>query len=87
MKATEAKLPDFLKKSPQFVIPIDQRTWSWTEPQCRQWRGDSLHTGQGLHLADHKAFNWPGAATTISRGGFRQVQKNRENYAWECLNV
>ena len=26
MKATEAKLLDFLKKSPQFVIPIYQRT-------------------------------------------------------------
>ena len=25
MKATEAKLLDFLKKSPQFVIPIYQR--------------------------------------------------------------
>ena len=29
MKATEAKLLDFLKKSPQFVIPIYQRTYSW----------------------------------------------------------
>lgn len=27
MKATEAKLLDFLKKSPQFVIPIYQRTY------------------------------------------------------------
>ena len=31
MKATEAKLLEFLKKSPQFVIPIYQRTYSWTE--------------------------------------------------------
>ncbi len=31
MKATEAKLLAFLKKSPQFVIPIYQRTYSWTE--------------------------------------------------------
>jgi len=30
MKATEAKLLDFLRKSPQFVIPIYQRTYSWT---------------------------------------------------------
>ncbi|WP_449288266.1 GmrSD restriction endonuclease domain-containing protein [Marinobacter salarius] len=36
MKATEAKLLDFLKKSPQFVIPIYQRTYSWSEQQCRQ---------------------------------------------------
>jgi uncharacterized protein with ParB-like and HNH nuclease domain len=33
MKATEAKLLDFLKKSPQFVIPIYQRTYSWTHLQ------------------------------------------------------
>ena len=31
MKATEARLLDFLKKSPQFVIPIYQRTYTWTE--------------------------------------------------------
>ena len=30
MKATEAKFLAFLKKSPQFVIPIYQRTYSWT---------------------------------------------------------
>ena len=36
MKATEAKLLDFLKKSPQFVIPIYQRTYSWTDLECRQ---------------------------------------------------
>jgi uncharacterized protein with ParB-like and HNH nuclease domain len=33
MKATEAKLLHFLKKSPQFVIPIYQRTYSWTEKE------------------------------------------------------
>ena len=31
MKATEAKFLDFIKKSPQFVIPTYQRTYSWTE--------------------------------------------------------
>ena len=36
MKATEAKLLAFLKKSPQFVIPIYQRTYSWAEKECRQ---------------------------------------------------
>jgi hypothetical protein len=39
MKATEAKFLDFIKKSPQFVIPTYQRTYSWTERECRQlWR-------------------------------------------------
>ena len=35
MKATEAKMLEFLKKSPQFVISIYQRTYSWTERECR----------------------------------------------------
>ena len=46
MKATEAKLLDFLKKSPQFVIPIYQRTYSWTEKECRQLWDDILRTGK-----------------------------------------
>ncbi len=36
MKATEAKLLEFLKRSPQFVIPIYQRTYSWTARECQQ---------------------------------------------------
>src|ERR671931_419337 len=45
MKATEARLLDFLKKSPQFVIPIYQRTYSWTERECRQLWDDIVRTG------------------------------------------
>jgi hypothetical protein len=36
MKATEAKLIEFLKKAAQFVIPIYQRTYSWGEKEYRQ---------------------------------------------------
>jgi uncharacterized protein with ParB-like and HNH nuclease domain len=36
MKATEAKLLSFLQKSPQYIIPIYQRTYSWTAKECRQ---------------------------------------------------
>ncbi len=53
MKATEAKLLDFLKKSPQFVIPIYQRTYSWTEPECRQLWDDILRTGQNDDISAH----------------------------------
>ena len=35
MKATEAKFLDFLKKSLQFVIPIYQRIYCWSEKECR----------------------------------------------------
>ena len=53
MKATEAKLLDFLKKSPQFVIPIYQRTYSWTEKECRQLWTDILRTGGNDALTAH----------------------------------
>jgi uncharacterized protein with ParB-like and HNH nuclease domain/predicted transport protein len=53
MKATEAKLLDFLKKSPQFVIPIYQRTYSWTEKECRQLWDDIVRTGANSNIAVH----------------------------------
>ncbi|MCB2173747.1 DUF262 domain-containing protein [bacterium] len=53
MKATEAKLLDFLKKSPQFIIPIYQRTYSWAEPQCRQLWSDILRAGLNDSISAH----------------------------------
>ena len=53
MKASEAKLLDFLKKSPQFVIPIYQRTYSWTEQQCRQLWEDIIRAGMSNDISAH----------------------------------
>jgi uncharacterized protein with ParB-like and HNH nuclease domain/predicted transport protein len=53
MKATEAKLLSFLKKSPQFVIPIYQRTYSWTERECRQLWDDIVRTGRNADVSAH----------------------------------
>jgi len=53
MKATEAKLLDLLKKSPQFVIPIYQRAYSWTEKECRQLWDDILRTGSNDRISVH----------------------------------
>ncbi len=53
MKATEAKLLDFLKKSPQFVIPIYQRTYSWTERECRQLWDDIVRSGKSESASVH----------------------------------
>ena len=53
MKATEARLLEFLKKSPQFVIPIYQRTYSWTEKECSQLWDDIVHTGEDDAIAAH----------------------------------
>src|SRR5579864_8888010 len=53
MKASEAKLLEFLKKSPQFVIPIYQRTYSWTEKECRQLWDDIVRTGGNDAVSAH----------------------------------
>jgi uncharacterized protein with ParB-like and HNH nuclease domain/predicted transport protein len=53
MKAVEARLLDFLKKSPQFVIPIYQRTYSWTEKECRQLWEDVVRAGASNRITVH----------------------------------
>ena len=53
MKATEAKLLSFLQKAPQFIIPIYQRTYSWTDKQCRQLWDDILRAGSSDTISVH----------------------------------
>ena len=53
MEATEAKLLGFMKKSPQSVIPIYQRTYSWTEKECRQLCDDIVRCGSSDKIAVH----------------------------------
>lgn len=53
MKATEAKLLALIKKSPQFVVPIYQRTYSWTEKECRQLWDDIVRCGSNDQVAVH----------------------------------
>ena len=53
MKATEANLLEFLKKSPQFVIPIYQRTYSWKEKECQQLWDDIIRSGKDDDINAH----------------------------------
>lgn len=53
MIATQAKLLAFLQKSPQFIIPIYQRTYSWTEKQCRQLWDDIVRAGSNNAITVH----------------------------------
>ena len=53
MKATEAKLLEFLKKSPQFLIPIYQRSYSWTERECAQLWADVMSAGRNDKVNAH----------------------------------
>jgi uncharacterized protein with ParB-like and HNH nuclease domain len=64
MKASEARMLEFLKKSPQFVIPIYQRTYSWTERECRQLWDDILRTG----LNDKVSAHFVGSIVYVEKG-------------------
>lgn len=71
MKATEANLLKFLKKSPQFVIPIYQRNYSWTEEQCRQLWTDLLRAGRLEKVTAH----FIGSIVYVERGLSNVVQQ------------
>ena len=53
MIAGQANLLEFIKKSSQFAIPIYQRSYSWTEKECRQLWDDILRTGNDDKIAAH----------------------------------
>ena len=53
MKACEANLLSFLEKTPQFTIPIYQRTYSWTEVQCQQLWEDICRAGSSEATIAH----------------------------------
>jgi uncharacterized protein with ParB-like and HNH nuclease domain/predicted transport protein len=53
VKATEAKLLDFLQSSKLFRIPIYQRTYSWGEEQCRRLWDDILAAGSNDDVSGH----------------------------------
>jgi len=53
MKAIQANLLRFLYASPQFVIPIYQRNYSWTRAQCQQLWNDLLRAGRNSALNAH----------------------------------
>ena len=64
MKATEATLLQFLNKSPRFVIPIYQRTYSWTEPEGRQLWDDVMRAGANDDVSAH----FVGSVVYIEKG-------------------
>jgi uncharacterized protein with ParB-like and HNH nuclease domain len=53
MKANEAGFLDFLKGAFQFSIPIYQRTYSWTEKECRQLWDDIVRAGGNDKITVH----------------------------------
>lgn len=53
MKATEAKLLEILRNVSQFIIPIYQRTYSWTQKECQQLLADIVRTGSSDNIGVH----------------------------------
>jgi len=64
MKATEANLLDFIRKSSQFIIRIYQRTYSWTDKECKQLWDDIIRTG----LNDEIKAHFVGSIVYIEKG-------------------
>lgn len=53
MKASEVNVLKFIRKSPQFVIPIYQRNYSWNDVQCRQLWHDLMLAGSNDDINAH----------------------------------
>jgi uncharacterized protein with ParB-like and HNH nuclease domain/predicted transport protein len=64
MKATEAKLLQILGAVSQFIIPIYQRTYSWTLKECQQLWADILRTG----VTDEIGVHFIGSVVHIDEG-------------------
>ncbi len=64
MKATETKFIDFLKNPKQFIIPIYQRTYSWTLWECKQLWNDIVKAGNDDSMSGH----FVGSVVYIEKG-------------------
>lgn len=64
MKATETNCLKFLKEPKQFVIPIYQRTYSWTLKQCQQLWQDIVIAAMDETVSGH----FIGSVVYIERG-------------------
>ncbi|GAP79452.1 hypothetical protein Y09_2300 [Brachybacterium sp. SW0106-09] len=53
MKAYDANLLILLKSVSQFMVPIYQRVYSWTEVECDRLWADVLHAGSTSRLESH----------------------------------
>jgi len=53
MRADETNLLKFLNGPKQFIIPIYQRTYSWTQLECRQLWNDVVRAGKDDSISGH----------------------------------
>ena len=64
MEAKQSLLTTFLQGPKQYIIPIYQRTYSWTESQCEQLWDDIVRISQNENISNH----FIGSVVYIHRG-------------------
>jgi uncharacterized protein with ParB-like and HNH nuclease domain/predicted transport protein len=69
MKATEANFIQFLAGKHQFIIPIYQRTYSWTIAQCQQLWDDILRVATDPEIPGH----FVGSIVYIQKGIYQTI--------------
>ena len=66
MRTSETLLLDFIRQSPQFRIPVNQRRYAWTRRHCRQlW--DDIEGGG--HLLALDGWQMEGKKAIVGHGG------------------
>jgi len=73
MKAVESNLFRFLEGTKQFVIPIYQRTYSWSKPQCEQLWNDIIKAGSDENIPGH----FIGSVVYIEKGIYQVSSVNQ----------
>lgn len=69
MKASEANLVQFLSGKQQFIIPIYQRTYSWTLAQCNQLWNDIIRVATNKEIPGH----FVGSIVYIQKGIYQST--------------
>ena len=73
MEAKAITILNFLKKSPQFVVPIYQRTYSWTERECQRLWSDIQRVGQ----EEKKPAHFIGSIVYIAKGPYHVSSQSK----------
>lgn len=73
MKAVESNFFKFLQGTKQFVIPIYQRTYSWSKPQCEQLWNDIVKAGTDESIPGH----FIGSVVYIEKGIYQVSSVNQ----------
>jgi hypothetical protein len=90
MKATAAKLLQILGAVSQFIIPIDQRTYSWTLKECQQLWAEILRAGAteeiGVHFIGSVVQSMRASATSRCRPPRLVIAEGGANTGICCQN-